>query len=232
LDISSNPLGAPDIVDHSPALPDYFFHEFPSLTALNISNCSLSELPWADIQKYSPLLLDLDISYNKFTSIQLGQLDVTRLRNISLKGNPIDQIVPGAMRGMYLEVLNLGELPQDILTPELFNGVRIERLVLSDMGLDKSLQNILLPLADDLVGLDVSGNPDLPVQGRMFEFLPYLAEVSLARMNWDSIKANIFRYENEIETLDLSENRFEWVTPAFFQPLTGLAVSIKNVGKF
>ena len=133
--------------------------------ALNASNCSLTELPWADIQKYSPLLLHLDLSYNKFTSIRSGQLDATRLRNISLRGNPIDFMEPSSLKGMYLEVLDLGELPPDILVPELFEGVRIERLILADMGLDKKLDDILISLEADLIGLDVSGNPDLPITG-------------------------------------------------------------------
>ncbi|OQV13402.1 putative Platelet glycoprotein V [Hypsibius exemplaris] len=219
LDISSNPLG---VVDHFPALPDYFFYEFPALRAMNASNCSLTELPWADIQKYSPLLTTLDLSYNRFTSIKTGQLDLTRIRTITFRGNPIQTVDPDSFNKMYFQKLDLSELPKTILTPELFVDVRVERLVLADMKIDFPLDDILIPLWPDIVGLDVSGNPDLPLRGRAFEFLPYLSEVSLARMNWNTTKQNLFRYPNEIDYIDLSYNRFYYVQPGFFMPLTGL----------
>ena len=210
---------------NSHALSNFFFQEFSYLATLKLSNTSLPDLPWESIQKYSQYLLDLDISYNSFTSVQAQQLELTRLRNISLRGNPLERIDPGALHGLYLEVLDLGETAQNILAAHTFDGARIEKLILSDMKLDKGVQTSLAGLEDDLVSLDLSGNPDLPIESRMFEFLPGLRELSLARMRLNSLPPGLFWHTNSLEVLDLAENRFRTLSSAVLQPLRELTVT-------
>ncbi|GAU96555.1 hypothetical protein RvY_07985 [Ramazzottius varieornatus] len=228
LDLSNNPIGRNSAMGttstepNSHTLSSFFFQEFSYLNTLKLSNTSLRNLPWESIQKFSQHLLDLDLSYNSFTSIQAQQLELTRLRNISLRGNPIERIDPGALHGLYLEVLDLGETSQNILAAHTFDGARMEKLILSDMKLDKGLQDALSGLEDDLVSLDVSGNPDLPLASRMFEFLPALREISLARMRLSSLPTGLFWHTNSLEVLDLAENRFRTVAFGVFQPLKEL----------
>ncbi|XP_061813265.1 leucine-rich repeat and immunoglobulin-like domain-containing nogo receptor-interacting protein 1 [Nerophis lumbriciformis] len=79
-----------------------------NLTALVISNCNLSAVPYSALRPLVHLRF-LDLSYNPITVIQSNLLgDLLRLQELHLVGGNLLRIEPGAFRGLtYFRMLNV-----------------------------------------------------------------------------------------------------------------------------
>ena len=126
--MSNNPIGEVVIQGVYPSVPDPFFMDFPALRTLDLANTSLSSLPWPAIQKNSLNLEELDLSNNRFTELLPNQLSLIRnLKRLSLRGNPIGRIQPGALNSLFLDKLDLSGMQQNILIPGVFQVIRLWR---------------------------------------------------------------------------------------------------------
>lgn len=160
-----------------------FFQDLTSLRVLNLKNTSIDSIPWNAIQKSNLNLQEIDLSSNRIPAILANQLSLVRnLKKVSLGGNPIREIQPGALNGLYLDNLDLSGLPATVLNPGVFAQARVFRLDLSNMNLVGLNRDVFLPISQDLIGLNVSGNPNLAIQSRMFELLPALKDLTMSRM--------------------------------------------------
>lgn len=226
LDLSSNPLGEVLIQNERPAIPEAFFSDFKSLKTVLLRNTSLDVLPWKAIQASNLNLEEIDMSNNRLPELRANELSLLRnLRRVKLAGNPIRQIQPGALRGLYLESLDLSGLPSTVLSPGVFMEARIVRLDVSNMGLNVLNRDVFLPISQDLLVLNISENAGIPMEPRLFELLPKLKELTMKRMLKTELPADFFSYQNEIEALDLSENGLIDLDDKFFEPLPALTVS-------
>ncbi|OQV17745.1 hypothetical protein BV898_08202 [Hypsibius exemplaris] len=170
LDMSSNPLGVPVIGDVKQTIPESFFQDFTNLQVLGLANTSLDSLPWPAIQKFIPYLRELDMSGNRIESIQPSQLSLIRNLNvIRIGNNPIRAIAPGALSGLILKTLDLSGLrAANVLPQGVFQSVRISHLDVSNTGLLTLDPNVFMPISQELEGLNISGNPGLVLQSKMF----------------------------------------------------------------
>ena len=124
--MSNNPTGEVVIQGVTPSILELFFVDSPALRTL--ANTSLSSLPWPAIQKNSLNLEELDLSNNRFTELLPNQLSLIRnLKRLSLKGNPIGRIQPGALNSLFLDKLHLSGMQQNILIPGVFQVIRLWR---------------------------------------------------------------------------------------------------------
>ena len=93
------------------------------------------------------------------------------------------------------------------------------------MGLVDLNREVFLPISQELIGLNVSGNPGLNIRSRMFELLPNLKQLGMARMRRQTLSSDYFSYPNVIERLDLSDNNFIDIDDGVFQLMGNLVVS-------
>ncbi|XP_055357697.1 SLIT and NTRK-like protein 5 [Paramacrobiotus metropolitanus] len=227
LDLSSNPLGErqPGAVnDNRQPIPDTIFQDMPNLRVLRVANASLDGLPWPAIQKSVTNLNEVDLSANRIKEIKANQLSLNRKLEVAkLAGNPITRIEPNALSGMYLRYLDLSGINPNVLAPGVFQGARIVFLDISDMNLNNALnREVFLPISQDLKGLNISGNPDLALESRMFELFPNLEDLTMKRMNKGQLSNDFFGYQNVIQNLDLSENQLVMLDDGFFNQLSEL----------
>jgi Leucine-rich repeat (LRR) protein len=228
LDLSSNPLGKPDSFGKptdANGIPEAFFGDLTSLRKLNLANTSTKSLPWDAIQRSILDLEDLDLSDNVIDEVRANQLSkIRKLTKIKLANNPIRSIQPNALSGMRLQSLDLSGLNPNLLIPGIFANALIINLDVSNMGLTALNREAFLPISQELIGLNISGNPELPIEARMFELLPALKDLTMKRMRKTQLPLDFFSYQNQLENLDLSENELLDLDDNFF-------VHLQNLGR-
>ncbi|OQV17276.1 putative Insulin-like growth factor-binding protein complex acid labile subunit [Hypsibius exemplaris] len=215
LDLSRNSIG--------PIVPDLFFQDLSGLRVLNLSKNGLETLPWQTLQANNANLEDIDLSGNLIKRIEAGQLpQLKHVRRLDFSGNPLNYIGSEAFRGLVLDYLNLANTSQSVLGPNVFLHCRVINLNISDMGLKILSSTTFRPIAQDVLTLDVSGNPELVLQPKMFDFLPSLRVLVMRRMYLIGLPMDFFGYANDIESVDLSENKILALDERVFAPLQNL----------
>ncbi|XP_010453248.1 PREDICTED: probably inactive leucine-rich repeat receptor-like protein kinase At5g58150 [Camelina sativa] len=175
-----------------------------SATGLNLSG----SIPDNTIGKMSKLQT-LDLSGNKITSLPSDLWSLSFLEALNLSSNQISETLPSNIGNfMYLETLDLsfnsfsGEIPAAISSL-----VRLTTLKLNNNGFQFGVPPGLLNCGS-LVSIDLSSNQlsgSLPAGfGSAF---PHLKSLNLSRNLFQGSLIGVL-HEN-VETLDLSENRFD-----------------------
>ncbi|OQV17556.1 putative Insulin-like growth factor-binding protein complex acid labile subunit [Hypsibius exemplaris] len=224
VDLSSNPLGAPNFEGLPELIPGLIFQDVPNLRRVSFANTSIDRLPYAAVARHCTRLEDLDVSHNKFTVIQPGQFnEIKSLRKLNLAGNRLSVIQPGALRGITLDYLDLSETLLPGFTDRIFEGAKVHGISIASNQLQSLDTAALLPIAKDLVRLDVGGNP-LALTDRMFKFLPQLKGLSLASMRLASLPAKLFDYPHEIRSFNISSNIFRQLDQTVLESLPNLEV--------
>ena len=229
LDVSSNPLGTSNFEGHAEYIPALIFQDVPNLRRVSFANTSIDRLPFEAVARHCRRLEDLDVSYNKFSVIAPGDFNAIKsLRSLSLAGNPLTAILPNALRGMKLDYLDLGatKLPQ--FSAIIFAGAEVKGLSIASNELQSIDTNALLPIAQDLVRLDVSGNP-FALKDRMFQFLPKLQGLSLANMRLEKLPAKLFDYDHKMRSFNISRNNFRHLDASLLQSLPNLEVQSHTI---
>lgn len=168
---------------------------------------------------------DLNLASNNIPSLQADQISaITELKRLQLGENPITEISFDAFAGTNLEYLSLTRLSSKLLKGGIFHNAKIANLDLSYMNLDEENAKALAHIALDLIGLNISGNPDLKLDNNVLDIFPSLTDLGVADMGITAFKPDYFRYQSRLERLDISRNKVEALEENLIASLRRLVV--------
>ncbi|OQV17747.1 putative TLR4 interactor with leucine rich repeats [Hypsibius exemplaris] len=215
----------------------------------------LNENNFRNLSKLTHLHLDHNRIHDvpQRMGLQLGKLEVLDMSSNPL-GVPVigdvKQTIPESFFQDFtnLQVLGLANTSLDSLPwpaiqkfiPNLreldMSGNRIESIQPNQLSLIRNL-NVMYPYRQqphpsdrawcpELEGLNISGNPGLVLQSKMFMALPNLKTLTMSQMSKSTLPQDLFAYDNYIGYLDMSNNRLLQLDDEFFRPLVNLQTLI------
>ncbi|GAU88683.1 hypothetical protein RvY_01333 [Ramazzottius varieornatus] len=228
LDISGNPIGGKKIDPHIESIPELIFQDVPNLRKVSLANTNIEKIPFSAVAKYCRNLEDLDVSNNKITTISDKQFNLIKsLRRLNLAGNQLTSIIPGSFSGLKLDHLDLSNINSNLFrensTRALFQNSEVKSLSLASNGLQEVDQQLLTPIATDLIAIDLGGNP-INLRDRMFQFLPNLQSLSLSSMRLPRLPSKLLDYNHKVIALNISSNLFAAIDEKVFQSAPKLEV--------
>lgn len=168
------------------------------LIDLNLAHNAIPQLT-SDLKKL-PLLKNLDLSFNKITSIPSGIFtNRSKLQHLSLSSNKISSIEKGA----------------------LDNLTSLETLLLNRNRLTTIPKNLFLNL-NNLKHLELDKNRIRAIEGLSFKGLEALESLSLRKNLISHLSDGAFYYLGKIQTLDLEFNNITAVTSGWLYGMSSL----------
>nr|XP_050027709.1 leucine-rich repeats and immunoglobulin-like domains protein 3 [Dermacentor andersoni] len=178
------------------AVPDLGSH--PHLTELNLAHNAIPQLT-SDLKKL-PQLKNLDLSFNKITSISGGVFtNSSNLQYLSLSSNKISSIEKGS----------------------LDNLTSLQTLQLNRNRLATIPKNLFLNLKS-LKQLELDKNRIRAIEGLSFKGLEALESLSLRKNLISHLSDGAFYYLGKIQTLNLDLNNITAVTNGWLYGLSSL----------
>lgn len=229
MDLSGNPIGGKKIDPRIESIPELIFQDVPNLRKVSLANTNIEKIPFSAVAKYCRNLEDLDVSNNKITIISDKQFNLIKsLRRLNLAGNQLTSITPGSFSGLKLDHLDLSNINPNLFrensTKALFQNSEVKSLSLASNGLQEVDQQLLTPIATDLIAIDFGGNP-INLRDRMFQFLPSLQALSLSSMRLPRLPSKLLDYNHKVISLNISNNLFAAIDEKVFQSAPKLEVS-------
>lgn len=216
-----------------PTLQDCVFKDVINLQVLKLQTSQISNLKDA-FRKHLPNLIQLRLNGNKLTSIKKGDFSGLRsLQNLSLHNNNIKIIEKECFSGLTsltTLLLQSNEISEQEINNGSFNDlINLRRLDLRDNHIhyldDSALADppfSKLSLLDTLalLGQHHRGKAQLP--RNILQGLTNLTVFYARNMQLISLHENMFKYTPQLETLDISSNDIETLSPDLFSPIGGL----------
>ncbi|XP_029034118.2 protein artichoke [Osmia bicornis bicornis] len=218
-------------------IPAGLFRDFENLIGIELSGNMLSSISSDTFSGLEDTLLDLDVSFNRLTSI--GELALKKLISLNLAGNRLTRIRPETFAQLRtLEFLNLSSNPLyggfppvfpssllnldvsrtglKILPAILFRNLEsIERISIAGNRLERIEEATFNDLRN-LSRIDLSGNRLELIENGAFVGLIGLYELNLRGNRLSSFAGEHFDTGTGLEILDLSDNRIERFSPTAF----------------
>lgn len=176
-------------------------------------------------------LTNLQMSYNNIGSIlEYTFYGMTKLRILNLKYTSLSFIAFGAFRHLKkLAHLNLNNNPLLVISPitaDTFLGLHELRvLLLAGCGITNLTSNSLFSNVRNLTYLGLSNNNLMSITSNQLMFLNQLRRINL-RDNQLIPWNNHVLPQNNYNCVDLSQNRFTYLTPTMMEELQKSQISI------
>lgn len=229
-------------------LPANVFEDLVNLEWLDLSNTNLSYLP-IEIFKNSKRLRHLNLNNNEIKSIDGVLKSLTTLKRISLTNNRLIKLNSTTFSETpNLEIIDLGLNQLETLDADSFKYLKNMKIITLDRNYFTSLPEGLFKHNLNLEGFRLLGPGrlrDLP-RG-LFENLTHLEKVTIEsapdlktlpedtfrnatslkiieiyKCGLNQIKGNIFASQHQLETLDLSFNKIQFIDDTVFRKLPNL----------
>lgn len=203
LDLSHNPL-----VELVPEV-------FKDIQDLKILKCRHCKLKMINTQLYHLLsgLQFLDLGKNDFKYVMNDEFrSLKKLQILKYDGNQLPVILENTFTNQKnLHTLSLSRNRLAMVTPTAFtNLTNLNALDLSYNKLDRLEVQSFHPIADSLWKLDISGNyigiEDITY---ILQILLHIRDLGLANLGLDDLPFGIFTNNQQLKSLDLSNNKFK-----------------------
>ncbi|MBE7384638.1 MAG: leucine-rich repeat domain-containing protein [Leptolyngbya sp. SIO1E4] len=173
---------------------------------LDLSRLDLIELP-EEISELAHFtyLRELDLRFNRFTSLPLEVTQLASLRGLYLSGNRLQELPPEISKLTKLESLTLGGNPLRVMPPEIFKVISLKLIHCNNSE--------LIELDSDINNL--SNLEDLSLRNNLLKELPEdlgdlvnLRKLDLAENQLSKLPRKVGNLEN-LEELYLSNNKLK-----------------------
>ncbi|KAI3355418.1 hypothetical protein L3Q82_018259 [Scortum barcoo] len=216
-----------------PTLQGCVFKDLIRLQFLKLQTSHISDLKDA-FQKHLPNLIQLQLNGNKLTTIKKGDFSGLRsLQNLSLYNNEIKIIEKECFSGLTsltTILLQSNGITEKGINNGSFNDLtNLRRLDLRDNHIhyvddsaltDPPFSDLSLLDTLALLGQHHRGKAQLP--RNILQGLTNLTVFYARNMQLISLHEDTFKYAPQLQTLDLSSNDIENLTPDLFSPIGGL----------
>ncbi|CAF3297196.1 unnamed protein product [Rotaria sp. Silwood2] len=189
--------------------------------ALTVVNCSLENASLL-IESLSQTIVDLDLSSNKLISIP-SLMNFSEMREIDLKNNLIEEITNNIFNNMAnLWRIDLSNNRIRNIEPDSFVGIDLIELELNTNLLtsletltnDNKIISFLNPLNKSLAFFGISNN--LIDNLNPLKYMTNLDNITSCCNQIKKLDSNMFSQASQLEWLDLSYNRIEFINSMAF----------------
>lgn len=202
-------------------IPARLFENFQVLTSIELRGNSLSSLTSNMFLGIEDSLENLDLSYNRLTTI--GELPLTNLKSLNLAGNSLKRVSPETFKTITnLRYLNLSSNPLYGGFPPVFPPNLIT-LDISYTGL-KILPSILFLNLESLQKVSLVGNYIKEISEGTFQYLYNLSTIDLSYNSIENIEKGAFVSLINLYNLNLRGNKLVSFGGEHFNTGTGIEI--------
>ncbi|XP_012286845.1 chaoptin isoform X2 [Orussus abietinus] len=202
-------------------IPSKLFNNFKNLVSLELGSNMLSSVSQTTFSGLEDTLLNLDLSFNRLTSI--SELPLRNLVSLNLAGNQLKKVSPETFKYLSgLQYLNLSSNPLYGGFPPVFPS-SLTTMDISYTGL-KILPAVLLLNLDSLKRISLSGNHLQEISEGTFQQLYNLSSIDLSYNDIDNVANGAFAGLIHLYRLNLKGNKLTSFAGEYFSTGTGLEV--------
>lgn len=197
------------------------FYDFERLTNIELSDNMISVISQNTFAGLENTLLNLDLSYNRLTTI--AELPLRNLFSLNLAGNQLKRLSPETFKYLHrLKYLNLSSNPLYGGFPPVFPS-SLTNLDISNTEL-KILPTVLLLNLESLEKIFISGNQLQEINEDTFQNLFNLTTIDLSYNAIERIDISAFVNLINLYSLNLSGNKLTSFIGEYFNTGTGLEI--------
>ncbi|CAK9794641.1 chp [Anthophora quadrimaculata] len=204
-------------------IPAGLFEEFEKLVTIELSGNMLTTISRDMFIGLEESLLKLDVSSNRLSSIDDGELPLRKLVSLNLSGNRLTRVPPETFQRLEnLRYLNLSSNPLYGGFPPVFPPTVLD-LDVSCTDL-RILPAVLLLNLESLERISLSGNKLERIEEGTFNRLGNLSRIDLSANRIERIDNGAFVGLSNLYQLNLRGNKLSSFTGEHFDTGTGLEV--------
>lgn len=202
-------------------IPPRLFYNFENLINIELSGNMLSIISQNMFAGLEDTLQNLDISYNRLTTIT--ELPLRNLISLNLAGNQLKRVSPDTFKYLHrLQYLNLSSNPLYGGFPPIFPSSLID-LDISYTKL-KILPTVLLLNLESLERISIAGNQLQEIDEGTFQYLYNLTTIDLSYNVIEHIDNGSFVGLINLYSLNLRGNKLTSFIGEYFNTGTGLEI--------
>ncbi|KAK7114043.1 leucine-rich repeat-containing protein 15-like [Littorina saxatilis] len=201
------------------------FQPLSFLSELKVRNCGIFAISDDFLESVKRIRL-MDLGDNRLTKFPSSTVfnELQQLKYLYLDGNELLNLVGSQFHDLSLVVLRLSRNRISAISADVFTGLMVEDLDLSENKLLELKGETLQPVAPHLASLNIANNPIRVLHPETFESLHSLETLNISACSLSVIPAKVLSSLHSLNTLDASWNHLQNISEDIIKILKRLRI--------